>query len=755
MDPIVSFSGIASGIQWRDMVDQIMRLEASRRLSPVQADISAQRNRREAWNSFNGLLGKLSAAAHPLRDGSAFGGFRATVSTPSSGKSLLTASVNSSAAAGSYNVEVLELARAEKLSGGAFSGVSTALGVAGEIFLNGKRVELGAGDSLTAVRDRINAANSGTSPSGVTATILSTSPAEHRLVLTSDQTGARGIELVDGSGGALRDLGLVTGATVENAGPSGRPQTQRFTSTTSSLAGMLGITAPPETTTIEIGGRKVTVDLLNDTLLTLMNRVASQGGEASIAEEIVGGRTMYRLDVGGPVVADVDADDPDVSQRVAELLGFRSGVRTNEITAGADARVRVDGFEISRRRNTISDALAGVTLNLQQAEPGTALDLRVTRDTEAGVGAIQHFASAYNEVLGFVEKNREPGAALYGNGALRSMMSSLRNVLLGGVEGLAASNPYTHSAIAGVSLTRTGTLEVDIERLRNAITTNPGDIRALFGTQGSTSDPDLSFVQAGPKTRGGVFDVVITAPATRGSQSGAAWPDPAAYAATDGVADTLTIRDSVSGLTRDFTIGNGSKLDDLVQQMNSDFASQQMRLSASRVGDALVIDSTEYGGAGRVTLLGSALPALGLSAGAFAGTDVQGTIGGHAATGRGQVLTGAPGGGADGLAVRYAGASARSAGEVRHVLGVGSAMQGVADTLSRAGDGVVRGQIGAIERSVESLSRRADDIQARLDQRRAGMIEQFARMESAMSRLQTQSGWLQSQIQAMQPRRDW
>jgi hypothetical protein len=34
-DPIGSFSGLASGIQWRDMITQIMEMESQRRLDPI------------------------------------------------------------------------------------------------------------------------------------------------------------------------------------------------------------------------------------------------------------------------------------------------------------------------------------------------------------------------------------------------------------------------------------------------------------------------------------------------------------------------------------------------------------------------------------------------------------------------------------------------------------------------------------------------------------------------------------------------
>ena len=43
------------------------------------------------------------------------------------------------------------------------------------------------------------------------------------------------------------------------------------------------------------------------------------------------------------------------------------GGRTAEIASGQDAKARIDGFQVSSRINTISDAIAGVTLDLQAA----------------------------------------------------------------------------------------------------------------------------------------------------------------------------------------------------------------------------------------------------------------------------------------------------------------------------------------------------------------------------------------------------
>src|SRR5690606_14913510 len=143
--------------------------------------------------------------------------------------------------------------------------------------VNGRAVDVAADDSLNAIRDKINAVNSGSNASGVTATILTTGPGAHRLILTADQTGSRGIELVDSAsgGGVLRDLGILDGALVANTAPgdASRTESLRVSSTATALAGMLGVSPTPALTSIKVDGRKIDVDLANDTMIDVMNRV--------------------------------------------------------------------------------------------------------------------------------------------------------------------------------------------------------------------------------------------------------------------------------------------------------------------------------------------------------------------------------------------------------------------------------------------------------------------------------------------------
>src|SRR5215218_1605968 len=223
MSSIGTISGLASGIQWRDMVDQIMEMENSRKMAPINSQTTSAQKRRDAWRSYSALLTGVTIAATGLRNGTAFSAFSTTVGKSAlTSKELLTATTSASAAPGTYSVEVRALAQTEKLrSATGFSSTTDARGLAGEFLVNGRAVTLTATDSLAGIRDKINAVNSGTNRSGVTASIVTVSATESYLTLTADNSGTRGIELVDsGNGsstiGVLKDLGILTGGQSAN-----------------------------------------------------------------------------------------------------------------------------------------------------------------------------------------------------------------------------------------------------------------------------------------------------------------------------------------------------------------------------------------------------------------------------------------------------------------------------------------------------------------------------------------------------------
>ena len=227
--------------------------------------------------------------------------------------------------------------------------------------------------------------------------------------------------------------------------------------------------------------------------------------------------------------------------------------------------------------------------------------------------------------------------------------------------------------------------------------------------------------------------------------------------ATSGDADTMTIKDSATGLNGSISLANGDSLDTIVQRLNGLFGAQRMRLTASRTaGNQLRILGSDAGSSSGFTIAytagagGNGTAALGLAAGSYAGTDVVGTINGVAGVGRGQFLTGAKGDASEGVTIQYTGSTARSAGTLALSLGVGGQLASIADSISATGTGSATTQADTADTQASALDKRMTDIQTRLDARRAALTKQFIAMESAMSKAQSMGNALTSQINSLQ-----
>jgi len=143
----------------------------------------------------------LSTAASALTDGTAF----SQVTASSSDASAVVVGASAGAPVGEYELTVTQLAQAHKLGSAAIASSSEALGIAGEFGINGRSIEVSAGDSLAAIRDAINAAGA-----GVSASIMRVSAGDHRLTITSLASGSEGaIEVSEAEGsGVLAALNL-------------------------------------------------------------------------------------------------------------------------------------------------------------------------------------------------------------------------------------------------------------------------------------------------------------------------------------------------------------------------------------------------------------------------------------------------------------------------------------------------------------------------------------------------------------------
>jgi flagellar hook-associated protein 2 len=416
--------------------------------------------------------------------------------------------------------------------------------------------------------------------------------------------------------------------------------------------------------------------------------------------------------------------------------------------------VKIDGIPLTRSTNTIADALADVTLTLQQAEVNTTVDVSISRDNSAAVKAVQDFADAYNAVAQYVKTNTAQNGPLAFDNSIRSTLSQIRGIIVDGVTGL-QNSAYTNLPQVGVALDKNGVLQVDASKLSAALAASPDEVKALFATNGTSTLSTIKYMSGSPLTQPGTYAVNVTQAATTPMATGDAIVGEYGNAA---VANTMQVTDSYTGKTSTITLDDADTASTIASKLNVAFGSGGLRLSASVAnGNQLQVDGLQFGSRASFTIqfLLNAVNAgsqLGFNTTPYAGVDVAGTINGKAATGTGQVLT-APTDStnpAQGLSVLYTGTTPPETANVMYVLGLGGMMFASADTMVQSGTGTIQAQEDNIQSHIDSLTKRAADVQERLDQQRASLTKQFTDMETALSKLQSQAAALTSQLNALQ-----
>ena len=310
-------SGLASGFDWRTMIDQLIAGD-HRRVDLVEDEKSEAEAKLSEWQSINTKLLAFKTAAESLKDTEDFAVFTSSMATDSAiydADDFLSVTTDKDAGPGSYAIEITNLAKAQKLSSNPFTSQSDALGssYAGDIIINGTVIIINSTDTLSDVASTINNANTGTDPSGVTASVVNYGTNDYRLILTSDDTGEDGITLLNGTSTNLvqefgwKDNGT---ATIKNSITQGA-QSDRFTSQSTSIYSLLGLNSDrTSTTSLTIDSETVVIDLkasggdsLSD-IATAINTAMGLAGKgssivASVVSETEDNTTYYRLQIEG------------------------------------------------------------------------------------------------------------------------------------------------------------------------------------------------------------------------------------------------------------------------------------------------------------------------------------------------------------------------------------------------------------------------------------------------------------------------
>lgn len=194
-------------------------------------------------------------------------------------------------------------------------------------------------------------------------------------------------------------------------------------------------------------------------------------------------------------------------------------IAVNPISTASDARLEMNGMEITRETNDIDDLVEGVTLHLHD-ESDENVSLKVDFDTEVAKEAIYQFVDDYNNLVRKIliltkeddailneidfndEKARERAeeiqGTLRGDRSLNSIKQTLARIVMSAYP-TDEEDGYSLLASIGISTNATGTsgtinksklrgyLELDVDKLDNALKNNIQSVKDLFG-QDTTGD---------------------------------------------------------------------------------------------------------------------------------------------------------------------------------------------------------------------------------------------------------------------------
>jgi len=726
-----------------------------------------------------------------------------------------------------------------------------------------------AADSLGDIRDKINAAE----PTGVTATVSAVGPASFELEIEGTPT------FVDDSG-VLETLGVLDPPTVSTADT-------RF-------ADILDAQVQAGDT-ITINGTDHDGDQVSGTfsitstnlkVQSLLNAIEQTFGNEVTASIDAAGRVVLKDDQAGSsslTLALQANNEGGGSLDFGTLAITTQGIdaRSSELQAGQNASFRINGITLSRASNTVTDAVQGVTLNLNEAEEGKLINITVTKDDTTVLRQnIETFVESFNASMDLIneqfviDEKTKQGGLLSGDVTLITLQSQLRSVVSSQVEGLAEG--FDALVLIGISFDRNGRLTIDDERLTETLDNNLEEVRQLFVAQGKAADDKITFLSSTSKTRAGDYAVAINEAAAKAALIGSV-----EFTGALDEDETLTITDEGTGKSADVELEAGSTLDEIVAEINSELASDVAevrrgtiantmdgsapitsdttfaqlfgagaqngdtvringtnhdgnsltstftiadvetdtvgdlltkirntfngRVSASvdeqgrivvtdnQVGDSeltvTLVEENEGGGSlnfgsidveeeGRLALeitaantgnklslehggygdrngfsIAQAIDALGIAAGDFEGTDVQGTINGEEAESFGRILTGKIGSDSvEGLSLRVEltpeelEQESSERGTVNLVFGVarllGDALEAITDDFG----GSLQNREKAIDDTIDDLDDRIVSMERRVDQYRTNMVNKFAALEGTIATLQAQGNFLSNQL---------
>ncbi len=494
-------AGLASGFDWKTMVDQLMAIERIPQ-QRMRSDQGTNTSKINALETLETKLGSLNTNVEGFDSSSLYNAKSISLSDDTLG---IKGTASTSASVGSHSVTISNLASATKRTGTADVGGS--MGTTGTVItnlrletdisegtfsINGQDVAVSSGDTLQDVFDAISVATSG-------------------VVTASYDGGTDKISLSSASGelelgGSGDDSNFLTAMKLDQFEVIGSGGTSTLTSTkalgvvdsSSSIAdsGIGGGSPITGSGTIIINGVSIDFDADSDSMSALQSRINDSAANVTMSYDSTS--DQYRM-----VNNETGAYQMSVSDSGNGMLAALGLDGSADV--GDNLAFSLDGGATQyARSNSIDSDDHGITgLTITATETGTQT-IGVARDSSELKEKIDKFISAYNDVQDFIlEKtkieNKDDTVTLgdlAGNREISALDSNLRKLAFDRIDGMGGDIfRLEHLGIDFIS--GTSKLEVkDSSALDEALAGNLDDLETFFmNGESSFSGRMTSFVE--------------------------------------------------------------------------------------------------------------------------------------------------------------------------------------------------------------------------------------------------------------------
>lgn len=520
----------------------------------------------------------------------------------------------------------------------------------------------------------------------------------------------------------------------------------------------------------------VTVDSSNNTLQGLATAINNAGGDVTASVINDGSATPNRLMLTSKKTG--ASNNIQITNNLTTGTGESLNLNpaTQTIQAGTDAQVVLGSgagaLTVNSATNKLDKLIAGVTIDLQTADPTKTVTVTVANDTATAKDAIKGMVESFNKVIGFIDDRDSFDAQTQRAGTLlgNSLASDLQEQIsrtIGGVVG-GVNGQANRLAAIGITFTDKGKLQIDEGKLDKALTgqvagVTLGDVRRMFALSGTSTNANVSFVLGTAKTKATTspIEVNVTQAATQATLTAANAPAGSVVIGSANKAVTLSVNGSSTTLQlAEGTYDAAGLAQELQGKINGSTALGGSQVSVVVDAGKLKVTTASYGSASSIALTGgSALTDLGFTSGQTAsGLNVAGSfkVNGvtETATGSGQVLTGRSGNATtEGLQLNVTLTAAQLNADPNIAEAQVSVTRGLASQLDATINRFIDTASGRFKSADDGYQKSIDDIKVAIDrqnkfieQRRESLIARFAAMEAAVSKLQTLGTSLGAQI---------